>query len=181
MRVIAGSARGKRLFSPKSGKIRPVLDQVKEAIFNILWEIEGRRLLDLFAGTGAIGIEALSRGAAHVTFVDQEKEAVQLIRKNLEHCGFTEQGRVLPMTSGAAIAKLEREGATFDLIFVDPPYQQRLIQKTFQKLASSLIVTPATRFVVEHHPKEPIPDIPGLALTDQRKYGQTRISFLKRI
>lgn len=181
MRVIAGVAKGKRLFSPKTVKIRPVLDQVKEAVFNILWEIEGLRLLDLFAGTGAMGIEALSRGAAHVTFVDQEKEAVQLIRKNLEHCGFIEQGRVLPMTVGAAIAKLEKEGGLFDLIFVDPPYQQRLIQKTFQKLATSPIVTGTTKFVVEHHPKEPIPDIPGLALTDQRKYGQTRISFLKRI
>ena len=180
MRVIAGNAKGKRLFTPKTNKIRPVLDQVKEAIFNILWEVSELSVLDLFAGTGAMGIEALSRGASRALFVDHDKEAVQLIHKNIDLCHFTEKARVLPMTVGAAIAKLEKENATFDLIFVDPPYQQRFLQKTFSKLAASPIVTSTTRLVTEHHPKEPFPEIEGLILTDQRKYGQTRVSFLRR-
>lgn len=180
MRVIAGTAKGKRLFTPKTNTIRPVLDQVKEAIFSILWDVKGLTVLDLYAGTGSMGIEALSRGASKAVFVDKDREAVRLIHKNLETCHFAEHGRIFPISVGKAIANLEASGESFDLIFVDPPYQQRLIEKTFSKLANSLLITEKTRMVTEHHPKEPFPEIEGLILTDQRKYGQTLVSIIRK-
>lgn len=180
MRVIAGLAKGRTLISPKKDSIRPVLDQVKEAVFNILYYIEGLSVLDLFAGTGAVGIEALSRGAAHAVFVDHDEEAVKLIRKNLERCGFERQGKVLPMTVGKAINILSKKGEAFDLIFVDPPYLRHFVVKTLRKLAKSPLCGSQTQIIVEHHPKETIPEMEGLILTDQRKYGQTLVSFLSR-
>lgn len=187
MRVIAGTAKGRRLSSPKSEEIRPVLDQVKEAIFNILFDVSERRVLDLFAGTGAMGIEALSRGARHCCFVDNSKEARQLILKNLEHCQMTAQGTVLGLGVDKAIERLEAEGQTFDLIFVDPPYEKGYVRKTLRRLGKSAIIASGGILIVEHHPKEPldrlgarpIGEVEGLGLTDQRKYGQTVISFLK--
>lgn len=180
MRVIAGTAKGRTLISPKTDTIRPVLDQVKEAIFNILYNIEGSSVLDLFAGTGAVGIEALSRGAARAVFVDHDEEAVQLIRKNLERCGFEGNGEILPMTVGKAINILSKKGQIFDLIFVDPPYECHFVRKTLMKLAQSPLLGKNSLIAVEHHPKEPIPKMEGLRLTDQRKYGQTLVSFLVR-
>lgn len=186
MRVIAGTAKGRRLASPKSNDralspskgIRPVLDQVKEAIFNILFDVTGFRVLDLFAGTGAMGIEAISRGAVYACFVDDAKEAMGLIRKNLEICQMTSSSQILGMTAGKAIAFLKAE--SFDLIFVDPPYEQNIVNKTLKKLAGSSLLRDKTLIVVEHHPHEPIKPIEGLVLTDQRKYGQTLVSFLRK-
>lgn len=180
MRVIAGTAKGRRLFSPKSGKIRPVLDQVKEAVFNILFDVTDLKVLDLFAGTGAMGIEALSRGAAYCCFVDVAREAVRLIGKNIDACGFAQKSYVLGMTIGKAIDLLTEQNKSFDLIFIDPPYEKFLVKKTLRKLGQSLIVHDQTLFVVEHHPKESCEPVEGLRLTDQRKYGQTRVSFLKK-
>lgn len=181
MRVIAGSAKGRRLASPKSQTIRPVLDQVKEAIFNILFDVSEKEVLDLFAGTGAVGIEALSRGASHAYFVDGSKESVKLIEKNLELCRMTAQARVLGIHVDKALKLLEKEGKTFDLVFVDPPYEQRFVNKTLRQLGASHCLKPQAILIVEHHPKEPIDSIEGLNLTDQRKYGQTLVSFLKKL
>lgn len=181
MRVIAGLAKGRRLASPKSSDIRPVLDQVKEAVFNILFDCEGLRVLDLFAGTGAMGIEALSRGAAHALFVDNFRESIKLIQKNIELCGFDSRSEIVAMTVGKAINILSKQLKSFDLIFVDPPYQCHFIAKTLAKLQQSGLCHDQTQIVIEHHPKEPIPKMEGLSLTDQRKYGQTLISFLKKI
>lgn len=180
MRVIAGIAKGRRLAPPRSSEIRPVLDQVKEAVFNILFEVKGLQVLDLFAGTGAMGIEALSRGAARAVFVDNSPEAVELVRKNLQLCDFETRGEIAALTAGKAINILSKQGRAFDLIFVDPPYQRRFVGKTLSKLAESPLCHPQTQIIVEHHPKEPIPPIEGLFLTDQRKYGQTLISIIKK-
>jgi len=179
MRVIAGHAKGRRLFTPKTETIRPVLDQVKEAIFNILFDVTGLKVLDLFAGTGAMGIEALSRGSKEAVFVDSLKHAVQLIGKNLDTCGFAGKATVLEMSADRAINVLSRQEKKFDLIFVDPPYQKRFVQKTLKTLAESSLFTPDTVIITEHHPKEMPGDIAGLSLTDSRKYGQTRVSFFK--
>lgn len=180
MRVIAGLAKGHRLFSPKSNRIRPVLDQVKEAIFNILFDVTGLRVLDLFAGTGAMGIEALSRGADYCCFVDASREALKLIGKNIDACGFTQKSYVLGMTIGQAVDRLAEQDKTFDLVFIDPPYEKFLVKKTLRRLSQSLIVHEKTLFVMEHHPKESCEPVAGLTLTNQRKYGQTRVSFLKK-
>lgn len=180
MRVIAGLAKGRRLKTPRSKNIRPVLDQVKEAIFNILFDVAGLKVLDLFAGTGAMAIEALSRGAAFACFVDSLKEAIVLIQANLEQCLLMDKAKILRLEVRKAIPVLEEKKEPFDLIFVDPPYEKNYVQKTLSQLAKSPLVHEKTIVVVEHHPKEPIQEILGLCLTMQRKYGQTLVSFLKK-
>ena len=131
MRVITGTARGKKLKEPSNYDIRPTTDMVKEAIFNIIqFDIEGRKVLDLFAGTGQLGIECLSRGAAEVTFVDQSKEAVSLVKSNLKLCGL--EGRVVQDDSIAFL----RRGGKFDVILIDPPYATDLINKALSVINS---------------------------------------------
>ena len=180
MRVIAGSAKGRRLIGPKSDRIRPALDKVKEAIFNILGDIDHLRVLDLFAGTGSIGIEALSRGAGHVVLADSGPEALQIIRKNLEICRFSNKASILKVRLPADISRIAKKQAPFDLIFVDPPYDRNLVGPTLRKIAEEKILAPRGTAVVEHSPREEIREECGLVLTDQRRYGQTRISFLRR-
>jgi 16S rRNA (guanine(966)-N(2))-methyltransferase RsmD len=129
MRVITGTARGRKLGEPKNMDIRPTTDKVKESIFNIIqFDIEGRRVLDLFAGTGQLGIEALSRGAKSAVFVDASNEAVKIVRANLAHCGLT--GEVV---RDDAVAFLSRCGK-FDLVFLDPPYQSGLMEAVLRKI-----------------------------------------------
>ncbi len=168
------------MIGPKSDQIRPVLDQVKEAIFNILFDVTEANVLDLFAGTGSVGLEALSRGAKQATFVDLSEEGARLIQKNAERCGATEEVKILKMPAGRAIQHLEDQGQSFDLIFVDPPYLQKWVRKTLERLVKTKLLTEKTRIIVEHHPKEPVPEMPGLILTETRKYGQTLVTFLRR-
>ena len=131
MRIISGTARGRKLREPSGNDIRPTTDMVKESIFNIIqFDVEGRKVLDLFAGTGQLGIEALSRGAASAVFVDSKQDAVKLVRENLIHCGFEDNVQVLPRD---ALGFLEG-GEKFDLIFVDPPYGSGLAEKTLTKI-----------------------------------------------
>ena len=124
MRVITGTARGRRLKELQGMETRPTTDKVKESLFSIIqFDIEGRRVLDLFAGTGQLGIEALSRGAAEAVFVDRRPDAVRLVQENLALCAFTDRARV---KSGDALAYL-KSGEKFDLIFLDPPYAADLL------------------------------------------------------
>jgi 16S rRNA (guanine(966)-N(2))-methyltransferase RsmD len=178
MRVISGSAKGHKLYAPRSARVRPALDQVKEAIFNILFDVSDATVLDLFAGSGSVGIEALSRGAASCVFVEEWDQAIASIERNLSHCKLEDKARIIKSRVDKAIGRLEREESSFDLIFVDPPYEKGLVMKTLEALGGSRMAKSAL-IVVEHHPKEPIEDIPTLALTDSRKYGQTCVSFLK--
>jgi len=129
MRVITGTARGRKLREPKNMDIRPTTDMVKESLFSIIqFDIEGRRVLDLFAGTGQLGIEALSRGAKSATFVDQSNEAIAIVKENLEHCELT--GTVVRDDS---VSFLEHCGK-FDLIFLDPPYAGGLMEAALRKI-----------------------------------------------
>jgi len=131
MRVISGTARGRRLKQPGGDEIRPTSDMVKESIFNIVqFDIEGRKVLDLFAGTGQLGIEALSRGAASCVFIDQKPDAIKLILHNVKHCGFEEHSQVLNRDAQRFIEGDEK----FDLIFLDPPYDTKLLQKSLIKI-----------------------------------------------
>jgi 16S rRNA (guanine(966)-N(2))-methyltransferase RsmD len=181
MRIIAGSRKSLRLVTPKGKGIRPALDKVKEAIFNILWSVEGLHVLDCFAGTGNIGLEALSRGAAHATFIDSGREAIDLIRKNIAICQFEDQTTVLPVAAPVAIAKLGKQGTQFDLIFVDPPYNRGLVTPSIQQIADAGLLAPDGQIVCEHFPKEVLTPPEGYQLADERKYGQTLISFVKRV
>ena len=129
MRVITGTARGRKLNEPKNMDIRPTTDKVKESIFNIVqFDIEGRRVLDLFAGTGQLGIEALSRGAKSATFVDESNEAIRIVKSNLEHCGLV--GEVV---RDDAVAFLSHCGK-YDVIFLDPPYKSGLMDAVLRKI-----------------------------------------------
>ncbi len=178
MRVIAGSAKGRRLATPKrDDPIRPVLDQVKEAIFNILFDVSDTRVLDCFAGTGALGIEALSRGAAHATFIDQSPRAQSLITSNIDLCRFTDRATLLRFSAEKALRWLGERQEQFDLIFIDPPYEKGLLNPSLAQVAEARLLTPTGIIIMEHHPKEAVAVPAGLVLTDQRKYGQTLISF----
>ena len=127
MRVITGTARGRKLLEPSGMDIRPTADVVKEAVFNIIqFDIEGRRVLDLFAGTGQLGIEALSRGAAECVFVDESAKAVKLVRENLSRCKL--QGRVMQVDALACLSR----GEKYDIIFLDPPYDTTLLDKCLE-------------------------------------------------
>jgi len=131
MRVISGSARGRKLKEPVGNKIRPTSDKVKESVFNIIqFDVEGRNVLDLFAGSGQYGIEALSRGAKSVTFVDTATESVKLIKENLKICGFSDSAFVYARD---AIRFLDGD-ETYDLIFIDPPYDSLLADRAVRKI-----------------------------------------------
>lgn len=180
MRVIAGTCKGRRLVAPKGLHTRPALDRIKESLFSILFDVDDQTVLDLFAGSGSVGIEALSRGAIEATFVENNAAALRALTTNLASCNLESQSTIIKQDVARALGKLSRENTSFDLIFVDPPYLKNLVNVTLEKICALGIAHDETRIVVEHHPKEPIDDLKGLVLTDTRKYGQTLISFLKK-
>ncbi len=146
MRVITGSARGRRLRTLEGQDVRPTPERVKEAVFSIIqFQIEGRRFLDLFAGSGQMGIEALSRGAREVVFVDARKDSIEIIRENLEKTGLGERGRVVSMD---ALAFLSQPNGKFDLAFLDPPYRTGLLAEALEKTAA--VMNPGGAVLCEH-------------------------------
>ncbi|MBW2039023.1 MAG: 16S rRNA (guanine(966)-N(2))-methyltransferase RsmD [Deltaproteobacteria bacterium] len=180
MRVIGGELRGRKLLAPRGGRIRPTSDRVREAIFDILGlEWVYHKVLDLFAGTGALGIEALSRGAQEATFVEQGKEALKTLQGNLEDLRLTSRARVLPRAAKKGIKILSEGREVFDLIFVDPPYGKDMVGKTLQEIAQRGILSPRGVIVAEHSPHESIPLPIGMGLFKQKRYGDTAISFFQ--
>jgi len=180
MRIISGTSKGRRLVTPKGQALRPTSDRVKESIFNILGgEVEGKSVLDLFAGTGNLGIEALSRGAGKVLFVEKGRQALRLIQRNLHQCGMTGQSEILPKDVNRAIGILNQRGEVFDLILMDPPYVKGLIERTLLKLQSHRIHHDGSILVIERNRREPLPKaIDGWNLIRERAMGDTVISFL---
>ena len=180
MRIIAGTSKGRRLSTPKNHSLRPTSDRAKESIFNVLGkDIEGKVILDLFAGTGNLGIEALSRGAKKTIFVEKERQALRLIRKNLARCGLSGQSEILPVDADRAIAILKQRADSFDLIMMDPPYEKGWLQKIFKKLNSHPIYRRDSILVIEHGRHESLPPfMDRWNLIRQRRMGDTVISFL---
>jgi 16S rRNA (guanine966-N2)-methyltransferase len=181
MRIVAGKFRGKQLLSPSDLSIRPTADRVRESMFNILSSrlgpvFDGVRVLDLFAGTGALGLEALSRGAAHVTFVDTGAEARGLIRDHIEAFG------------AGGITKLLRRDATdlgvpgsflpFDLVFLDPPYGKGLGEKALTGLRDAGWLAPGATIVFEESAEATLEIPSGFTLDDRREYGAAAVHFL---
>lgn len=150
MRVVAGKARSLQLMAVPGMDVRPTTDRIKETLFNMITnEVPGSRFLDLFAGSGAIGIEALSRGAEKAVFVDKSRAAIQCIQKNLEHVKMSKDATVLQLDALASISRLEQKKEQFDVIFMDPPYDCMLEKQVLLRLADSTIVTENTLIIVE--------------------------------
>jgi 16S rRNA (guanine(966)-N(2))-methyltransferase RsmD len=180
MRIISGISKGKKLRTLRGQAIRPTSDRVKESIFNILGqEVEGKHVLDLFAGTGNLGIEALSRGAVRAVFVEKEKLAIDLIKKNLSHCGFDDRSRIITGAVERAIRLLRRKGEVFDLIFMDPPYQKGLVQKTLDILHTQPLYHEDSILVIEHDRREPLSEsMEEWVLVRKRQFRDTVVSFI---
>ena len=178
MRVITGRAKGRKLMSVPGDSTRPITDRAKSALFSILsnW-IEGTRVLDLFGGTGGVGIECLSRGAAYVHFIDNNRKAVDTIQANLAHCGFSREATV---ERNDSFAFLERyRGEPFDFIYVAPPQYQDLWRKALQMIDQRPHLTAEyATIVVQIHPVEDKPvELQRLQEYDRRKYGSVMLVF----
>ncbi|WP_224982017.1 16S rRNA (guanine(966)-N(2))-methyltransferase RsmD [Geomonas agri] len=183
MRVIAGSARGRQLLAPKNMRVRPTADRVKEALFSMLvsrlGDFSGMRVLDIFAGTGNLGIEALSRGAESAVFIDSHRDSAELIRKNLEVTRLSDRAKVVVQEAAAAVRWLSRGEAAFHLVFLDPPYAEGHTQRLLELLSTSPLIDAGTTVVAEFSAKEDIPTRFGrLAESERRVYGDTALSFL---
>jgi 16S rRNA (guanine966-N2)-methyltransferase len=180
MRIISGTSKGRKLVTPKNHSLRPTSDRVKESLFNMLRdEIEGKTVLDLFAGTGNLGIEALSRGAKKAIFVEKERQALRLIQKNLIQFGLEGRSEILPKDVNRAIGLLKQRGESFDLILMDPPYEKGLIQETLMKLNFHQIYHGDSILVIEHNRREPLPHLlEGWNLIRRRRIGDTVLSLL---
>ncbi len=177
MRIIAGSLRGRTLKSTQTSMLRPTTDRVRESIFNILaarFEFEGARALDLFAGTGALGIEALSRGAGECDFVESDRRAAAVITDNLLTLGVAPRGRVITRD---ALKFLEESDRSYDLIFADPPYATTIFERLVRAIASEGRLSPEGLFVLEHAGSMAAPLNAGLELVTARGFGDTGISI----
>ena len=171
MRVITGSARGRKLKSPENYDIRPTTDNVKEALFNIIqFDVEGRRALDLFAGTGQLGIEALSRGARSCVFVDESREAVRIVKDNLKICGMN-----ACVVQTDALEYLRR-GERFDLVFIDPPYDAGLYEPVLKTLNLVDNLSDGGIIICEARPETPMPELsPPYRKGKEYRYGKVKI------
>jgi 16S rRNA (guanine966-N2)-methyltransferase len=183
VRIIAGSARGRALKGPRSASIRPTQDRVRETIFNILGQwLDGQRVLDLYAGTGALGLEALSRGAVTAVLVDASKESQALCQANAEALGFAQQVTVLASRVEQAIPRLQKRSDPFHLVFADPPYDLRAAATLVESLAAAKLVHPGGILVLEHDKREEPPERAGrLVRDDVRTFGDTRVSFFRSL
>jgi len=182
MRIISGTCRGKKLMPLEGRKIRPTSDRIKETVFNILGHrVKNAQVLDLFAGTGALGLEALSRGAAHAVFVDACADACNIIRQNIDHCRFSQHANVVHHDIFSVFSVSAIPSKCFDLIFMDPPYNRDYVKKIFEKQEVALLLSDGGILVAEHAAKENLPDtLNGLDIFRQKKYSRTTISFLTR-
>ena len=183
MRVIAGEKRHLLLKSVPGDRVRPTTDITKETLFNILNPyIPGCSFLDLFSGTGAIGIEAMSRGAAETVFVDNSKESLSCIKDNLTSTGLMDRARVIGRDSLTALSLLEGEGKCFDIIFMDPPYDNELEKQVLTRLSESKLSGPDTVIVVEASKKTDMSYISELGFTcfKEKDYKNNKHVFLKR-
>lgn len=179
MRVITGTARGRRLKELEGMDTRPTTDRVKEGLFSALqFEIEGRRVLDLFAGTGQLGIEALSRGAVSCVFVDHRPDAVKLIRENLKITDLTDRGRVI---SGDAMEYLQSLREKFDLILLDPPYAAGLLEPALSHIARYDLLSPGGILVAEAPAEKALPTLAApYGISRTYRYGKIGLTVYRR-
>jgi 16S rRNA (guanine966-N2)-methyltransferase len=180
VRIISGHLRGRRIEAVEGRQTRPTTDRTREALFNILGpSVVDRRVLDLFSGTGALAIEALSRGAQSALLVDYNTAVLAKIRKNIAACGLTGVATVRRFDLRRRLTLLAAYPNYFDLIFMDPPYHRQLVDHTLAHLHDSGALTDKALIVAEHHVNDALtPTEPFFKLKDQRRYGKTLVSFL---
>jgi 16S rRNA (guanine(966)-N(2))-methyltransferase RsmD len=181
MRVIAGELKGRRLVAPGGRRTRPTADQVRLALMDSLapW-LPGARFLDLFAGAGGVGIEALSRGAGEAVFVETGAPALRSLRQNLLALNLRHRSRVLQQPAETAIQGLKRARQRFRLIFLDPPYESSLAARTLERLGDGLLLEPSGLVVVQHLTKVSLPGEPGvLHRVRARRFGETTLTFFR--
>lgn len=182
MRIIAGTAKGRHLKSLKSG-LRPTSDRMRESLFSMLAErVAGARFLDLYAGVGTVGLEALSRGAAEAVFVESHRPAVRLIEENAAACGFADRAFTLAIPVERALALLRRQGRPFDLIFVDPPYGRGEAAGALGRLGQHPeLLAPEGLLIVQHSRHEELPEgIGPLVRMRQTRFGETVVDVFRR-
>ena len=179
MRVISGTARGRRLKELQGMDTRPTTDKVKESLFNIIqFDIEGRKVLDLFGGTGQLGIEALSRGAAHCTFVEQRRDGVALIRENVKACQLQENARIIQREALSFLASCREK---FDVIFLDPPYHTDLLDRSLEAITKFDILREHGIMICESAAERSIPPlVPPYEQGKEYRYGKIKITICRR-
>ena len=180
MRIIAGALKGRRLITPGGATTRPTADQVRTALMDALTpRLAGARLLDVFAGAGGVGLEALSRGAAHVTFVERDRRALAALRDNIAALGVRDRTRVLADDAARALDRLVREGAVFDLAFLDPPYESELAGPVLDRLGAGRLLVGGGLVVVQHLTTRPPAAAGALRPLRTRRFGETTLTFLR--
>lgn len=175
MRIVAGDYKGRRLFAPNNNKVRPTTDKVKEAIFSMLsYRTEDAVVIDLFAGTGNLGLEALSRGAARVYFGDNARSSLALIKQNVALCGAEEKSIIF---SGDYAEVLSRIKEKVDIVFLDPPYGKELIEDCFARIADATLLQEDGIIIAEHDSAELFPDVlAGFSKRKEKRYGRITVS-----
>lgn len=182
MRVIGGNAKGQRLASLPGDNTRPTLDRVKESMFNMIQlHLYNAKVLDLFAGSGALGIEAISRGAKECCFVDEHRESMRVIRENVTKTKFNNNSTTRLMDFPRALKSLQREGKAFDLIFLDPPYGKGFVEEALKIIAQENLLAPDGLVIIEQDKKESLEiSEEDYFLWKEKKYGNTFVRVLKK-
>lgn len=183
MRIIAGIAKGRKLKSPKGTTTRPMLDRVKEALFSILSDrINGARVLDLFAGVGSLGVEALSRGAESVIFVEDFKLSADILKENLEATGLNDKAVLVEQDVEIFFKKIALKNPRFDLIFMDPPYKidSVKLKGIFETLLKNNFIAEEGEIVYHHHSKQTPIEVDQFEIISTRKYGNSSLSFYEK-
>lgn len=181
MRIIAGDFKGRRLLSPDDYQIRPTTDKVKEAMFSIVspW-IEGSVCADLFSGTGNLGLEAISRGAAECFFCDNSGKSINIIKKNIEHCRAGNKARIIPGDYLKALSRIRETEEKIDIFFLDPPYEAGYYEKCFASIRDMSLLAEGGLIVAEHRDSLILPDdMSGFEKIKERKYGTVVLSIYR--
>ena len=181
MRIIGGKVKGRTLHFPSGSKERPTSDFLREALFNLLGSLQDKTFLDLFAGSGSVGLEAASRGAQVVYFVEKNKNLVEIIKKNIQTCCLDNKCRIIAGDIEFGLRDLFRKKYEFDIIFADPPYNRDLVGATLKFLSKYQVLRKDGVVVIQHSIKENFTEFVdnNIYQTDQRKYGDNALTFLK--
>lgn len=178
VRVISGSARGLKLNTPGDDRVRPTTDRVKESMFNIIQDwVYDSQVLDLFAGSGALGIEALSRGASQAVFCDNSLDSIKIIKSNIEKARVADRSQIVSGDFKRCLRDMEAKNQSFDMIFVDPPYYEGLFEEVLDTISSCKILKKDGMVIVERDAKKPIGQVEGLEVYKEKKYGITMLTF----